>query len=73
MVHHNTTQSPIISSCFSAASDGVLVSCTFEREGCIVDFQVVLSGDFNTMGSVFVGEERGGPCSYNKDIVDLSL
>ena len=35
------------------------MSCTFERDGCTVDYQVVLSGPFNTMGSVFVGEERG--------------
>ncbi|CAI8055381.1 hypothetical protein GBAR_LOCUS30245 [Geodia barretti] len=39
-------------------SDGISVSCTFERDGCTVDYQVVLSGAFNNMGSVFVGGER---------------
>ena len=35
------------------------MSCTFEENSCAVDYQVVLSGPFNTLGSVFVGGERG--------------
>ena len=42
------------------------MSCTFERDGCTVDYQVVLSGAFNTMGSVFVGGERGLTTVFNR-------
>ena len=35
------------------------MSCQFEENSCTVDYQVVLSGPFNTLGSVFVGRERG--------------
>ena len=51
------------------------MSCTFERDGCTVDYQVVLSGPFNTMGSVFVGEERGEPINSpgSMIIVDVVL
>ena len=58
-----------------AASEGELVSCTFERDGCTVDYQVVLSGPFNTMGRVFVGEERGEPINSpgSMIIVDVVL
>ena len=35
------------------------MSCTFGDNDCIIDYQVVLSGKDNTMGSVFVGGERG--------------
>ena len=41
------------------ASDGVSVICEFQQNGCTVDYQVVLFGSYNTMGRVFVGEERG--------------
>lgn len=33
--------------------------CQFDQSDCIVDYEVVLSGEFNTMGMVFVGQERG--------------
>ena len=51
------------------------MSCTFERGGCTVDYQVVLSGPFNTMGSVFVGEERGEPINSpgSMIVVDVVL
>ena len=35
------------------------VSCQFDRNNCVVDYEVVPSGPFNGMASVFVGEERG--------------
>ena len=44
---------------FPTASDGVSVLCEFQQNGCTVDYQVVLSGPFNTMSRVFVGEEGG--------------
>ena len=45
---------------FPTASDGVSVICEFQQNDCTVDYQVVLSGPYNIMGRVFVGEERGG-------------
>ena len=45
---------------FPTASDGVSVLCEFQQNGCTVDYQVVLSGPYNTESRVFVGEERGG-------------
>ena len=44
---------------FPTASDGVSVICEFQQNGCTVDYQVVLSGPYNTESRVFVGEERG--------------
>ena len=44
---------------FPTASDGVSVLCEFQQNGCTVDYQVVLSGPYNTESRVFVGEERG--------------
>ena len=44
---------------FPTASDGVFVLCEFQQNGCTVDYQVVLSGPYNTESRVFVGEERG--------------
>ena len=43
---------------FPTASDGVSVICEFQQNGCTVDYQVVLSGPYNTESRVFVGEER---------------
>ena len=50
----------IYSSCVHThihAAGGVL--CSFRENGCTVDFEVALSGPHNTIGMVFVGEERG--------------
>ena len=41
------------------AGGGESVSCQFDQDDCIVDYDVVLSGPFNTIGTVYVGEERG--------------
>ena len=41
---------------FSSASG---VVCELVQNDCIVDYEVVLSGPFDTIGKVFVGEERG--------------
>ena len=46
---------------FPTASDGVSVLCVFQQNGCTVDYQVVLSGPYNTESRVFVGKERGEP------------
>ena len=33
--------------------------CQLVQNECIIDYEVVLSGPFNTIGRVFVGDERG--------------
>ena len=40
-----------------SAAGGVV--CELVQNDCIVDYEVVLSGPFDTIGKVFVGEERG--------------
>ena len=41
------------------AHSGTTVSCLFEQNDCVVDYDVVLSGPNNIIVSVYVGEERG--------------
>ena len=43
----------------SAMSGEVSVSCELDDNSCILDYHVVLSGPYNTIGRVFIGEERG--------------
>ena len=33
--------------------------CELVQNDCIIDYEVFLSGPFDTIGMIFVGEERG--------------
>jgi hypothetical protein len=54
----------------AVSNEGAEVTCQIDQGGCVVDFQVQLSGPSNTLGSVFVREARD--CQEELDLSRLA-